>query len=89
MRLQHLLLAIVAAVATTHMPVAIAADAIKIGFPMPLSGPASVYGVPIGSNSLVGVRVFSGDVHIDDSVIRGFTGSPGAGSSPRKMTVAV
>jgi branched-chain amino acid transport system substrate-binding protein len=31
-----------------HAPVAASAQAtIKIGFPMPLSGPAAVYGVPI------------------------------------------
>ena len=32
---------------------AVAADTIKIGFPMPLSGPASVYGVPIDRKSVV------------------------------------
>jgi branched-chain amino acid transport system substrate-binding protein len=56
MRLQHLLLAIVAAVAATYMPVAIAADSIKIGFPMPLSGPASVYGVPIVKGAEMAVQ---------------------------------
>jgi branched-chain amino acid transport system substrate-binding protein len=43
----HRLMA-VACVAAGLVPVtAVAADNIKIGFPMPLSGPASVYGVPI------------------------------------------
>jgi len=36
-------------------------------------------GGPTGSSSPSGVHVVSGDVHIDNSVIRGFTGSPGAG----------
>jgi len=36
-------------------------------------------GGPPGSNSASGVNVISGDVHIDDCVIRGFTGTPGAG----------
>ena len=40
-----------------------------------------IEGGPIGSNSIAGVRVISGDVHIDDSVIHGFTGTPGAGVS--------
>lgn len=38
-------------------------------------------GGPLGSNSPAGVNVISGDVHIDDCVIRGFTGTPGAGVS--------
>ena len=43
----HRLMA-VACVAAGLLPVtAAAADNIKIGFPMPLSGPASVYGVPV------------------------------------------
>ena len=44
MTLQRLLFAIIAA---TLMPTAAAAENIKIGFPMPLSGPAAVYGVPV------------------------------------------
>ena len=56
MRLQHLLLAIVAAIAANPMPVAIAADSIKIGYPMPLSGPASVYGVPIVKGAEMAVQ---------------------------------
>jgi branched-chain amino acid transport system substrate-binding protein len=55
MRLQHLLLAIVAAIAASPMPAAIAAD-IKIGYPMPLSGPASVYGVPIVKGAEMAVQ---------------------------------
>src|SRR5579859_6391172 len=45
MRLQRLLLGIL--VASLVPAAASAASTIKIGFPMPLSGPASVYGVPI------------------------------------------
>src|SRR5215467_3842397 len=56
MRLQRLLLAIIAAVAASPMPVAVAADAIKIGYPMPLSGPASVYGVPIVKGAEMAVQ---------------------------------
>ena len=56
MRLQHLLLAIVAAIAASPVPVALAADAIKIGYPMPLSGPASVYGVPIVKGAEMAVQ---------------------------------
>jgi branched-chain amino acid transport system substrate-binding protein len=56
MRLQYLLLAIVAAVAASPVPVAIAADPIKIGFPMPLSGPASVYGVPVVKGAEMAVQ---------------------------------
>ena len=33
-----------------------AADPIKIGFPMPLSGPASVYGVPIVKGAEMAVQ---------------------------------
>src|SRR5215813_53781 len=44
MTLQRLLFAIIAAI---FVPAAAAGENIKIGFPMPLSGPASVYGVPI------------------------------------------
>jgi branched-chain amino acid transport system substrate-binding protein len=35
---------------------AVAADTIKIGFPMPLSGPASVYGVPITKGAEMAVQ---------------------------------
>src|SRR5271154_2081662 len=45
MRLHHLGLAI--AIAASVPFAAIAADTIKIGFPMPLSGPTAVYGVPV------------------------------------------
>jgi branched-chain amino acid transport system substrate-binding protein len=45
MTLQRLLLGIL--LASLVPTAASAADTIKIGFPMPLSGPASVYGVPI------------------------------------------
>lgn len=45
MRLQRLLLGIL--FASLVPAAASAADTIKIGYPMPLSGPASVYGVPI------------------------------------------
>jgi len=40
-------LALCWALAALCPPAAMAADAIKIGFPMPLSGPTAVYGVPI------------------------------------------
>src|SRR3954466_419894 len=40
-------LALVLAVTMLSAPAARAADNIKIGFPMPLSGPAAVYGVPV------------------------------------------
>jgi branched-chain amino acid transport system substrate-binding protein len=56
MRLQHLLLAIVAAIAANSMPAAMAADPIKIGYPMPLSGPASVYGVPVTKGAEMAVQ---------------------------------
>ena len=56
MRLQYLLLAIVAAIAASPVPMAIAADPIKIGFPMPLSGPASVYGVPVVKGAEMAVQ---------------------------------
>jgi branched-chain amino acid transport system substrate-binding protein len=36
--------------------VAAAADSIKVGFPMPLSGPASVYGVPITKGAEMAVQ---------------------------------
>ena len=45
MRLQHLGLAI--AIAASAPFAASAEDTIKIGFPMPLSGPTAVYGVPV------------------------------------------
>jgi branched-chain amino acid transport system substrate-binding protein len=46
MRHRHWLVALWAAAALAPLP-APAADTIKIGFPMPLSGPAAVYGVPV------------------------------------------
>ena len=46
MRHRHWLVALWAAAALAPLP-ATAADTIKIGFPMPLSGPAAVYGVPV------------------------------------------
>jgi branched-chain amino acid transport system substrate-binding protein len=46
MRHRHWLVALWAAAALAPLP-ATAADTIKIGFPMPLSGPTAVYGVPI------------------------------------------
>ena len=45
MRLHHLGLAIAIAAAAPFA--ASAEDTIKIGFPMPLSGPTAVYGVPV------------------------------------------
>jgi branched-chain amino acid transport system substrate-binding protein len=53
MTLQRLLFAIIAA---TLMPAAAAAENIKIGFPMPLSGPASVYGVPVTKGAEMAVQ---------------------------------
>src|SRR5262249_2213707 len=53
MNLQRLLFAVIAAILT---PPALAADNIKIGFPMPLSGPASVYGVPITKGAEMAVQ---------------------------------
>jgi len=44
---RRLMLSAALAVAGTLPFAALAADPIKIGYPMPLSGPASVYGVPI------------------------------------------
>lgn len=50
----RVLLAIAAA---SLVPVAAAAeDTIKIGFPMPLSGPASVYGVPVAKGAEMAVQ---------------------------------
>jgi branched-chain amino acid transport system substrate-binding protein len=46
MRHRHWLVALLSAAALAPLP-ATAADTIKIGFPMPLSGPAAVYGVPV------------------------------------------
>ena len=46
MRHRDWLVALWAAAALAPFP-ATAADTIKIGFPMPLSGPAAVYGVPV------------------------------------------
>ena len=54
MTLQRLLLAIITA---SLVPAAAsAADTIKIGYPMPLSGPASVYGVPIVTGAEMAVQ---------------------------------
>ena len=50
---QRLLFAIIAAML---MPAATAAENIKIGFPMPLSGPASVYGVPVTKGAQMAVQ---------------------------------
>ena len=43
-------------VAAGLLPVAAQAENIKIGFPMPLSGPASVYGVPITKGAEMAVQ---------------------------------
>ena len=54
MTLQRLLFAFIAA---TLMPSAAAAEnTIKIGFPMPLSGPASVYGEPVTKGAEMAVQ---------------------------------
>src|SRR5262245_22454646 len=53
MTLQRLLFAIIAAI---FVPAAAAGENIKIGFPMPLSGPASVYGVPITKGAEMAVQ---------------------------------
>ena len=53
MTLQRLLFAIIAA---TLVPAAATAENIKIGFPMPLSGPASVYGVPVTKGAEMAVQ---------------------------------
>ena len=53
MTLQRLLFAIIAA---TLVPTAATAENIKIGFPMPLSGPASVYGVPVTKGAEMAVQ---------------------------------
>jgi branched-chain amino acid transport system substrate-binding protein len=53
MTLQRLLFAIIAA---TLVPAAATAENIKIGFPMPLSGPASVYGVPVTKGAEMAVK---------------------------------
>src|SRR6202162_2483040 len=55
MRLRHSL-GLIAAMATTLPLAALAADTIKIGFPMPLSGPAAVYGVPITKGAEMAVQ---------------------------------
>src|ERR1700693_2102473 len=46
MRHRHYLALVRAAIALSPL-MAVAADTIKVGFPMPLSGPTAVYGVPI------------------------------------------
>src|SRR5271154_6777193 len=53
MRLHHLGLAI--AIAASVPFAASAEDTIKIGFPMPLSGPAAVYGVPVTKGAEIAV----------------------------------
>jgi branched-chain amino acid transport system substrate-binding protein len=54
MKLQRLLLGIFAA--SLVPAVAAAAETIKIGYPMPLSGPASVYGVPVTKGAEMAVQ---------------------------------
>jgi branched-chain amino acid transport system substrate-binding protein len=55
MRLRHSL-GLIAAMATILPLAARAADTIKIGFPMPLSGPAAVYGVPVTKGAELAVQ---------------------------------
>ena len=47
MRHRHWLAAATAAIALYPIAAATAADTIKIGFPIPLSGPTAVYGEPV------------------------------------------
>jgi branched-chain amino acid transport system substrate-binding protein len=54
MRHRHWLAALLAAAALAPLP-ATAADTIKIGFSMPLSGPAAVYGVPVTKGAALAV----------------------------------
>src|SRR5689334_24217408 len=54
MKMQRLLLGIF--VASLIPAAASAADTIKIGYPMPLSGPASVYGVPVVKGAEMAVQ---------------------------------
>lgn len=54
MKLQRLLLGIFAA--SLVPAAAAAAETIKIGYPMPLSGPASVYGVPVTKGAEMAVQ---------------------------------
>ncbi|HUN50618.1 MAG TPA: ABC transporter substrate-binding protein, partial [Candidatus Sulfotelmatobacter sp.] len=51
----HRILA-VACVTASLVPLTAAADTIKIGSPLPLSGPASVYGVPIAKGAEMAVQ---------------------------------
>jgi branched-chain amino acid transport system substrate-binding protein len=55
MRLRHLP-ALACAVVAVMSSAALANDPIKIGYPMPLSGPASVYGVPITKGAEMAVQ---------------------------------
>ncbi|MGH6704370.1 MAG: ABC transporter substrate-binding protein, partial [Bradyrhizobium sp.] len=55
MTFQRLLLGIFVA-AVVPATAAAAGDTIKIGFPMPLSGPASVYGVPVTKGAEMAVQ---------------------------------
>jgi branched-chain amino acid transport system substrate-binding protein len=59
MLIRHVLALACAAVAVTSSG-AMAEDTIKIGFPMPLSGPASVYGVPITKGAEMAVAEING-----------------------------
>lgn len=47
-----------------------------------------IEGLGLTGNSIAGVNVISGDVHIDDCVIHGFTGSPGAGVYSQASTAS-
>jgi branched-chain amino acid transport system substrate-binding protein len=49
-------LGLMAAAAVSLPLAAMAADPIKIGFPMPLSGPAAVYGVPVTKGAQIAVE---------------------------------
>src|SRR5579862_9323992 len=57
--LRRLIMPAACAVAAYLPLAASAADTIKIGYPMPLSGPASVYGVPITKGAEMAVAEYN------------------------------
>ena len=64
MRVRHVL-ALACAAGMLASSAALAADTIKIGFPIPLSGPTSVYGVPI----LKGAEMAVADINAKGGVL--------------------
>ena len=61
-----------------------AADNIKIGFPMPLSGPAAVYGVPVTKGAELAVADINAKGGVLGRISAGAADAPAIGGEPAR-----